>query len=222
MGLLARYAAVALLALTVVIQSSYVALDSQLFSLALLGRYALAGAGPVSIDHLPRRGLARSPFPLVPRIARATAVVERTVAPVYLSLVRAWLGATLWLVAADFQPGQQPLATWLPWKTVALVPDALALAARALLRWRPDLVREPVFSAEGLPRIVIVGAGFGGLACASALRAPPSPLSIAPTTTCSSRSCTRWPPPRCRPAKSRCRSGPCSATRRTRACCWGR
>jgi NADH dehydrogenase len=34
----------------------------------------------------------------------------------------------------------------------------------------PQLEGKPAFSLEGLPRVVIVGAGFGGLACAAALR----------------------------------------------------
>ena len=38
-----------------------------------------------------------------------------------------------------------------------------------LRRRFPELEGKPAFSLEGLPRIVIVGAGFGGLACASAL-----------------------------------------------------
>ncbi len=236
LGLLTRYAAIALLALTAVIQVSYLALDSQLFWMALLGRYVLAGAGPVSVDKLLRRGLARSALPLVPLIARTAARVERALAPIYLSLVRAWLAVTL-LLAADFSRGPWPLATWLPLQTVALVPDALALAAGGLLLaglatrpvaglllvvlpplamldpassgfgylmlllalllvhgggslsldvlgartlegWWPDLLREPVFSAAGLPRIVIIGAGFGGMACASALRSARASVTL--------------------------------------------
>jgi NADH dehydrogenase len=34
----------------------------------------------------------------------------------------------------------------------------------------PELSGKPTFGLEGLPRVVIVGAGFGGLACARALR----------------------------------------------------
>src|SRR6185369_12716983 len=33
----------------------------------------------------------------------------------------------------------------------------------------PQLDGKPAFSLDGLPRVVIVGAGFGGIACASAL-----------------------------------------------------
>lgn len=44
-----------------------------------------------------------------------------------------------------------------------------ALVDRALRRRFPQLDGKPAFSLEGLPQVVIVGAGFGGLACAAAL-----------------------------------------------------
>ena len=52
------------------------------------------------------------------------------------------------------------------------------------------------------PHVVILGGGFGGLDAARALRRAPvsrSRSSIATTTTCFSRCCTRSRPPRCRP-----------------------
>ena len=39
-----------------------------------------------------------------------------------------------------------------------------------LRRSLPELSGQPAFNLEGLPRVVIVGAGFGGIACARALR----------------------------------------------------
>ena len=45
-----------------------------------------------------------------------------------------------------------------------------ALIERYLTRHIPELDGRPAFSLVGLPRIVIVGAGFGGIACATALR----------------------------------------------------
>jgi Pyridine nucleotide-disulphide oxidoreductase len=39
-----------------------------------------------------------------------------------------------------------------------------------LKRRFPQLDGKPAFSLEGLPRVVIIGAGFGGIACARALR----------------------------------------------------
>jgi putative oxidoreductase len=229
-GFLTRYASLGLLVLTVVIQTQYVALDSQLFWMALFGWYVLAGAGPLSLDHVLRRGLARTALPLVPGIIRATGWIREFVAPLGLSLVRAWLGAAFLVTAAGAAAEGRDLAIWLPLATLSPAPLALALGAGfallagiatryvalllmvalppmammgasatpaigyllALLaflfvhgsgalgldslllavirRWHPDVASAPVFSGAGLPRIVIVGAGFGGLACANALR----------------------------------------------------
>ena len=47
--------------------------------------------------------------------------------------------------------------------------SADAIVDGALRRRFPELDGKPAFSLEGLPRIVIVGAGFGGLTCAAAL-----------------------------------------------------
>jgi NADH dehydrogenase len=46
--------------------------------------------------------------------------------------------------------------------------DGALLAA--LRQSLPELSGKPAFNLEGLPRVVIVGAGFGGIACARALR----------------------------------------------------
>ncbi len=53
-----------------------------------------------------------------------------------------------------------------------------ALIHAALRRYFPQLDGKPAFSLEGLPRVVIVGAGFGGLACATALRAAPVRITL--------------------------------------------
>lgn len=45
-----------------------------------------------------------------------------------------------------------------------------ALVDRKLRRLFPQLDGKPAFSLAGLPRVVIVGAGFGGVTCAAALR----------------------------------------------------
>ena len=44
-----------------------------------------------------------------------------------------------------------------------------ALVGRSLRRRFPELDGKPAFELDGLPRVVIVGAGFGGLSCAAAL-----------------------------------------------------
>ncbi len=74
--------------------------------------------------------------------------------------------------------------TW--WSaTLALLalagPGSLSVDAvidRALRRVFPQLDGKPAFSLDGLPRVVIVGAGFGGLACASRLRRLPVQVTL--------------------------------------------
>lgn len=49
----------------------------------------------------------------------------------------------------------------------------------SVLRRRfPQLDGKPAFSLEGLPRVVIIGAGFGGIACARALRHTPVQVTL--------------------------------------------
>src|SRR5215470_12455783 len=48
----------------------------------------------------------------------------------------------------------------------------------ALRRSLPELSGKPPFNVEGLPRVVIVGAGFGGIACARALRHAPANITL--------------------------------------------
>jgi len=224
-GLLTRYAATALLGLSLVIQFSYQPFDNQLFWIAMFGWYAVAGAGPMSLDQLLRRGLADSALPWVPHIIRISEAVRVRVSPMHLSAIRIWLGVTLLTVAF----GHTDLGLWLPvttlsawapwaavvggalmivglatrWVAVILVfgsvvapmmntgfatdsfgtmvfamiailgagPAALdQLIARSLARRFPQLQGKPSFAVDSAPRVVIVGGGFGGLSCASALR----------------------------------------------------
>ena len=53
-----------------------------------------------------------------------------------------------------------------------------ALITRALKRVFPQLDGKPAFSLEGLPRVVIVGAGFGGLTCAARLANAPVRVTL--------------------------------------------
>ena len=54
--------------------------------------------------------------------------------------------------------------------------DGAVLAG--LRRSVPELSGEPPSSFESLPRVVIVGAGFGGLACARGLRHAPARITL--------------------------------------------
>lgn len=231
LGLMTRYAAIAMLILSLVIQFAYMRFDSQLFWAALFGWYAVCGAGPISMDKLLRRGLADSALPGVPRILEVSHWLRGHLAPVYGSLMRIWLAVTLLLAA---RPSVNPridlaaLASWLPIDVAARVPREIALIGgvllligigtrysaimmilalfadammdpretdavyllmvlsivivygggplsldrlvKALIRAVPRFNARAAGSLEGLPRVVIVGAGFGGISCATALR----------------------------------------------------
>jgi len=232
-GLLTRYTALPMLILSLVVQFNYNAVDSQLFSAALLGWLVVYGAGPLSLDALLRRGLADSALPLAARVVRASTWVRIHVGPLYLSGVRVWLAAALLMATVGLSPQHTHALTdtsyWLPIKSAVLWPSAPLLAAgillllgwltsylsivltalslgaammqsldgseaylcatlallvlfgggllsadaaltRLLQRRFPELAGKPAFSLEGLPRVVIVGAGFGGLSCALVLR----------------------------------------------------
>ncbi len=78
-------------------------------------------------------------------------------------------------------------AVALSWWIAALVLLALygpgpisldALIDRGLRREFPQLDGKPAFALEGLPRVVVVGAGFGGLACATRLRRVPAQVTL--------------------------------------------
>ena len=57
LGLMTRGAAIAVGALMLVAQLGYLPTDTQLFTIALMGWYALRGAGALSLDRLLARGL---------------------------------------------------------------------------------------------------------------------------------------------------------------------
>ena len=60
-------------------------------------------------------------------------------------------------------------------------PEALsvdALIERSLKRMFPQLDGKPAFSLEGLPRVVVIGAGFGGLTCAARLASAPVRITL--------------------------------------------
>lgn len=233
LGFMTRYAALPMLILSLVIQLAYKPFDSQLFWAALFGWYTVHGAGHGSLDHLLRRGLADSALPLIPRILKFSSWLRRRAAPVYVSLLRIWLAASL-LVAASHRelPQSGPLSSlslWLPLDVAAHVPAAVALVigvplllgfgtrflcvamvlavfgnamvdpretdavyllmcfsilivfgggalsldrgvAALFARLLPPLDRRDPRSLEGMPRVVVVGAGFAGVSCAAALR----------------------------------------------------
>ena len=64
---------------------------------------------------------------------------------------------------------------------VAKGPGPFSLDSAVLAGLRRSLAMlsgKPAFNLEGLPRVVIVGAGFGGIACARALRHAPASITL--------------------------------------------
>lgn len=230
-GLMTRYAALPLLMLSLVTQLRYEPFDTQLFWTTLFAWFAIYGAGPISMDHLLRRGLSDSAIPFVTRIIGFSKRLRLYGTPVYASLLRMWLGAALILAAlagADrFEAGY--FGRWLPLDVAMRLPLSGAWVGGVLLllgagtRYIAALLlvslfaysivdpritdeiyllmlltifsvyggglisidrvigilRDRLFAEStvrgpqlltGLPRVVILGAGFGGLRCAEALR----------------------------------------------------
>jgi NADH dehydrogenase/putative oxidoreductase len=240
-GFMTRYAAVPMLILSLVIQVFYLPFDSQLFWAALLGWYAIMGAGPLSVDRLLRRGLADSALPLVPSIVGFSEKLRVRVGPIYLALLRVWLATALLLSAIDISTLTSErlaqLDRWLPLQTAAQMPGTIALVGGIMLllgiatrytsvalmlalsvgammdprltdaayllmllavlitygagipaldplaiwllnKTMPQRMSPSVAALAALPRIVIIGAGFGGVSCAAALRRAPASVTL--------------------------------------------
>jgi NADH dehydrogenase FAD-containing subunit/uncharacterized membrane protein YphA (DoxX/SURF4 family) len=237
-GLCTRAAAIAMLALAAVIQFNYVALDENLFWIALFGWYAVHGAGARSLDWLLGRGLKDSAIPLAAPLARVNDWISLHVAPVYRLALRGWLAvAMLAAGGARVSMNTDGLVQLLPATSATMLPVGLlllggwligtglatrliavvliaAIATRAMQdvsmnnaiywvycllllalrgagRWSldalahlllgrryPQLHGLPAFALQGLPRVVIIGAGFGGVSCARALRHTPVSVTL--------------------------------------------
>jgi putative oxidoreductase len=230
LGLMTRYAALALLTLSVTSLVVYGPADSELCCAALFAWYAVQGAGPFSVDAVLRQGLADSALPFVPRIVAGSERIRAHLTPLYLSLLRIWLALALLVGNSPSTRRSAPLAallTWLPLDLAAQIPVAsgwigallllglgtrylgalviTAVLANAMMdprgtdavylivmfaviiihgggrfsldravstvvdKYLPNLVRD-ARTLKGLPRVVIVGAGFAGVSCADALR----------------------------------------------------
>lgn len=260
LGLLTRPAALALAALLLVVQSVYLPLNSHLYAVLLLGWFAAAGAGGLSLDHLLGKGVGDSALPGGHALQRLYALVDRWLAPLYHALLRLALASVLlcaagWmrpqvLLSLSFQPevlhgllqrtalvdigGTAPLMTTaaLPAVVLQLLPvcglllacglatrlaalllgglllalalsgthtalqsaELTGLAALAglllvhgggplsldamLLRWTRQVLARTRSALGELPHVVVVGAGFGGLACVSGLRHAPCRITL--------------------------------------------
>ena len=238
-GLMSRYAALPLLALSFVTQLRYEPFDTQLFWMALSGWFVIHGAGAISLDALLRRGLSDSAVPLIPTVIEISKWLRKRGTPLYSAFLRVWLGLAL-LVAAYASTHRLEfgnIGRWLPLDVAMRIPLGAAWVGGTLLvlgagtRYVATVLlislfvysvvdpratdsiyllmvlailgiygggpisidqaalrlRDRFFSVgkssglnllEGLPRVVIVGAGFGGLRCAQALRHVPVAVTL--------------------------------------------
>jgi putative oxidoreductase len=222
LGFLVRPAALAMLALSLVIQFSDRQLDVNLLWAALFLWYVVFGAGALSLDRILEKGLRTSAVPFAAEAIAAADWLTRVAGPWYLLLLRLWLAAALIKFWA--------LPTLLPMTTMAAAPPWFAQPAAVLLalgaatplvaglmlaalsaawamqpaegvslyaplllslltvfgagRWSVDRVlldrlrRRSPPPGEGAPHVVILGAGFGGMACAARLRGEPVRITL--------------------------------------------
>jgi putative oxidoreductase len=238
LGAMTRYASLPLLILALITQLRFEPFDTQLFWIALFCWYVIHGAGPISLDHLLRRGLADSAIPLIPRAIRFSQWLRSSVTPWYLTALRLWLGAALVVAAWAHAPPSLGASAerWLPLDVAMRLPMVAAvvggvalaigagtryvafllllglfafsvadprltdsiyllmllailvvhgggvLAIDALARgWQSRLFSIPSggeLASPNWPRVVIVGAGFGGLRCAQALKGAKAAVTL--------------------------------------------
>ncbi|WP_430429587.1 FAD-dependent oxidoreductase [Parasphingorhabdus sp.] len=233
-GLFTRGAALAILLLLAVSQIEYVAIDLNLWLIAILGWYVLRGAGGFSVDRAVAGGLGGSALPLAQPFMRLCRLLTEYVAPAWLLLLRIWLAVTLLIVAGVYEMARPELllpiqsfigvgpglaillavaliiGLFIPVTALAMIFLTSALAAMGL---HPDLTLFPMLllglmlifgagylSVDGLvsrwfesnilfdrkyddvpahwPHIVVVGAGFGGLACVAKLKNLPVRITL--------------------------------------------
>jgi putative oxidoreductase len=231
LGIMTRYAALALLAIASISLIVNGSSDSQLCCVALFAWYAVQGAGAFSVDATLRQGLADSALPLIPRILGLSKGIRLYLTPLYISLLRIWLALTMMVAAfpmwRQFSEPSSTFLKWLPLTLSAQIPVGSGWIGMILLlgigtRYLAGLVVAIVFahammgprgtdsvyllvllgiliihgagrlsidravnkvvnqylptlmrdarSLQGLPRVVIVGAGFAGVSCADALK----------------------------------------------------
>lgn len=141
LGLLTRFAAFSLLALTVVIQYAYRAVNVQVFWIIMLGYWCVMGAGLKSVDYL-LRGLKDSALPLARSISALFAWLTRELGGYYLLFMRLWIAGVLY-VAGHTALESVGLSGWL-----------------GVLAYQPQHSMLRLGMAEGLsPVPLICGAG---------------------------------------------------------------
>jgi NADH dehydrogenase/putative oxidoreductase len=137
-GLLTRPVALALLLQAVLLALPGAPPDAARFIVVLLIGLGVAGAGPLSLDHLLKRGLSSSAVPGAAAIGRGFAWLSDRGGPVWLLGLRVWLAAApagLALAELGVTPASFGVLPWLPVQPsmVAMLPSWLGLLLAALL-----------------------------------------------------------------------------------------
>ena len=104
-GFATRLSAFSLLALSLVIQLEYRALNEHVFWAILFAWYAVRGAGSISLDHFLGRGMIDTALPFSTLFHTSLVACQRVLEPVFLLLVRGGLACLLYFGA---QPSVAP------------------------------------------------------------------------------------------------------------------
>src|SRR6516164_5641682 len=203
LGLATRAGAAVLLALAVASHIRVAALDLNLFWMALLAYYVLLGADRLSLrvalmltlllagGHM-STAMMTTTAGIVEWLPVSSATLLFGEAGIALALlIGSGLATRATALLAVVMFGYHTMSggemsfpfywTVLLLLLVAKGPGPFSLdgaVVAALRRSLPELSGKPAFSLEGLPRVVIVGAGFGGIACARALRHAPASITL--------------------------------------------
>ena len=140
LGLGSRIGGLAVVVLGVVAQIYYFRLDTNLFWIAFGAGYVLRGPGPLSLDNLLVKGIARSPLPLAAPTARLFVSTRSLCTAVYRLGIRAWLMLALLLAGG-------------------LVPSRVANAAESLSGWVPSDSAAAMFGSSAA--LLALPLGFG-------------------------------------------------------------
>lgn len=96
LGLMTRFAALALLILTAIAQTVYQPVNIQVFWMIILGYWVVMGARRQSLDHL-LRGLKDSALPLMQFFGTLFDFLKKYVGPFYVLAIRLWIAAVLYI-----------------------------------------------------------------------------------------------------------------------------
>lgn len=96
LGLMTRFAAFALLILTIIMQYAYEPINAQVFWIIILGHWVIMGGGLKSIDFL-LRGLRDSALPFAASFSQLFAWLRRAVGPWYFLFIRLWIASVLYV-----------------------------------------------------------------------------------------------------------------------------